>query len=807
MLLMACNMPLPDAAADDDDDDDDDAPLRPVSAGASLLSIIQTQRAAKPAWGRWVAEHFTAELAGDLFLAAAARGDTEAMTLIDSIKPKAVPAAAVYTALAEAVQQEQMAIVAYLVQLPAAKHLQRAECEVLLGIAMAKWRKGVPGLVLPLVVELPALTGSVTFDQMYEVFKVAAQLGVDDGLLQYVQLPAVQLAAPVQLQQLLLLVLDMLMAVLLDHDAHADMSASSIEVVLALLQSQRAQELDSDMIKNLLEASFSIAQRAPNAATGVKLASVWVALCQLPQALGLDHTSIISFLEVSLSRGAARSGHSGTAALCSLLEQKSAQAGWVGLSSQQAEQLLACAVPTPTSGSVPGLKSLCSLECVQRAVDNSAAMRLLGSALMFGKLKACRDPAAATKQMLQLPAAAAIPALDLLQMTACVVQQCPDEHLTSQLLELLLSRGSLPGADELVSLIATCLQDKADPCAAAFIHLLCDDPAAQQISVSTTQLLLLQAVESQQPQAMLALAHRLSAVFVKLSSKQVAQLLLAAGDAALDALSTAGKRLARREQKTWLDAVCAVISIPAVHEVDADVTAQLLAKATSQGAVQYLGQFLGISSLQRLENSTVGSLLQLAVQQQQHACVRLLAGLPGAAASLGAEQMMQFLQDSVQKDDHKMATTLCEVQSENEVAQSLKPYQVEQLLTAALTHGNSLESVVPLCMLPAAKQLPTACIELLVNTAEKALEDICGAVVRERTAEADRESRMMMNSMPYSSYGEYSYRPKMAAGVLTPSQVARQTVAAVKGSPRVQLAMRVVAALRELQAAAHMHGK
>jgi hypothetical protein len=113
-----------------------------------------------------------------------------------------------------------------------------------------------------------------------------------------------------------------------------------------------------------------------------------------------------------------------------------------------------------------------------------------------------------------------------------------------------------------------------------------------------------------------------------LISEQVAQLLLAAGNAALDAVLTAckGMAAAEPEQDHWLDGVCAVISLPAVHGVDADVVAQLLAKATRQGAVQYLEQLLGIFSLQQLEEFDVGSLLQLAVQQQQHACVRLLAG-------------------------------------------------------------------------------------------------------------------------------------------------------------------------------------
>jgi hypothetical protein len=394
MLLMACNMP--DAAEDE-------------VAAVILLTIVRTQQAEQPDWEQWVAEHLTEKLAGNLFLAAAARRNTKAMTLIYNIKPGAVPAAAVYAALADAVQQEQTETVIHLcqgaasvcdtaslvslllaaleqgyaeglralvglagqgieaaqlvtllhaalkhkntqflidlVQLPAAKQLQQAECAALLSFALALPRKGASGLVPPLVVEVPALSASMTIDHVNEIFKVAAQQRDDDDLLQYTQLSAVQLAAPAQLQQQLLVVLQLLRAALLDHDADV--------------------------------------------------------------SVDIDNSIIISLLEMSLSRGAVWPGHSGIAALCSLLEQKSAQAGWVGLTCQQAEQLLAHAVPTPNGGSVPGLTSLCSLECVQQAVDSSATMRLLGRALAFGKLKVCRDPAAVMKQLLQLPAAAA----------------------------------------------------------------------------------------------------------------------------------------------------------------------------------------------------------------------------------------------------------------------------------------------------------------------------------------------------------------------------------------------------------------
>jgi hypothetical protein len=385
------------------------------------------------------------------------------------------------------------------------------------------------------------------------------------------------------------------------------------------------------------------------------------------------------------------------------------------------------------------------------------------------------------------------------------LQHCRNSDMKRQLLELLLSRGSLPGADELESFVTMCLQEKADDRAAACIQLLCEDPAAQQISISTALPLVLHVVEAQQPQSMSALAHGLSAAIGHLSSEQVAQLLLAAGNAALDAMPAAGKSVADPKQEHWLDAVCAVISIPAVHGVDADVVAQLLAKATRQGAVQYLEQLLGILSQQQLKEYDVGLLLQLAAQQQHHACAQLLAGLPGAAASLDAQQMMQLLQASVQKDDHEMAAILCGVQTRQDNAQPLKAHHVKQPLTAALRHGKSLESVFPLCTLPAARELRTADIQLLIKAAEKALEGERMAVERTAAAAADSCVRKMKKSTPCNDYS-----PIKAARVLSPSQVARQTVVAVtgsvqseyRGSARVQLGMRVVAILKEVHAAA-----
>jgi hypothetical protein len=170
--------------------------------------------------------------------------------------------------------------------------------------------------------------------------------------------------------------------------------------------------------------------------------------------------------------------------------------------------------------------------------------------------------------------------------------------------------------------------------------------------------------------------------------------------------------------------------------------------------------------------------------------------------------MMQLLQDSVQKDDHGMAVILCEMQSRKDMAQSrLQPHHIKQLLTAAMRHGKSLESVFPLCNLPAAMKLPTADIALLIKAAEKALDGIRKAAERGKAADAGNCVRKMKKSAPYTECS-----PQKAGGVLSPSQVARQTVAAAsgsvqlehRGSQRVQLGQRVVAALKELQAAACM---
>jgi hypothetical protein len=87
------------------------------------------------------------------------------------------------------------------------------------------------------------------------------------------------------------------------------------------------------------------------------------------------------------------------------------------------------------------------------------------------------------------------------------------------------------------------------------------------------------------------------------------------------------------------------------------------------------------------------------------------------------------------------------------------------------------------------------------------------ALEREKADSFQSSAKHMMKSTPYSEYS-----PKnggKASSTLSPSQVARQTVAAATGAvlaeqrvpPREQLGMQVVAALQELQAAARLHAR
>jgi hypothetical protein len=83
-------------------------------AAGLLLAVIckftcgkNQPEAASAAWKQWVAEQLDEELAGNLFLAAAARGNAKAVEALDAIQPAAVADAMFGNALADAVEQKQ----------------------------------------------------------------------------------------------------------------------------------------------------------------------------------------------------------------------------------------------------------------------------------------------------------------------------------------------------------------------------------------------------------------------------------------------------------------------------------------------------------------------------------------------------------------------------------------------------------------------------------------------------------------------------------------------------------------------------
>jgi hypothetical protein len=82
-------------------------------AATLLLRVIsrliskEEQQATSPAWEQWATEQLDAELAGNLLLAAAARGNAKAVEDLDAIKPAAVTEAVSGNTLAAAVEHRQ----------------------------------------------------------------------------------------------------------------------------------------------------------------------------------------------------------------------------------------------------------------------------------------------------------------------------------------------------------------------------------------------------------------------------------------------------------------------------------------------------------------------------------------------------------------------------------------------------------------------------------------------------------------------------------------------------------------------------
>jgi hypothetical protein len=396
------------------------------------------------------------------------------------------------------------------------------------------------------------------------------------------------------------------------------------------------------MIWWLLNAAFSVITKVPEATP--LLGNCWKLLCQLPQAQLIYPCLIISCLAQSLGEDR----HQAAAAFCKLLDQAAAMTAWGGLTSAEAVHLLAAAVPIAQCGSVASLRKLCSMQCVKQVVNTNAVVQLLGSALVFGGVTECRDPAAATRALLQLPAAAAIPAGDLARMCGCVVQQCTYGDEAEEILQELQRMGSLPGPDALASLITACLLSRTHDSAAVCVCLLCKDRAAQQVDSGTVQQLLLQAVQLQQPLAVPVLLQALPAA-AQLRSEQVQQLLCATVSAALESYSREGD--AEDDAgvyASWQKAVEAVARAATEGGVDADVLLHLMEDAVRGGAAQCLQTLVRVRTQQQVPQAKVGALMQLIVQQQEHACLLLLLQLPGAMTSLSAEQMAGLLQDSVQ---------------------------------------------------------------------------------------------------------------------------------------------------------------
>jgi hypothetical protein len=550
------------------------------------------------------------------------------------------------------------------------------------------------------------------------------------------------------------------------------------------------QQLSHDMIEEVMQAAFK--------------ARVWSVLqwlvpllCALPEARHMHLSKTVGCLQLAV----AKPSWQVTDALCSCLHNgQAAQSGDTsaqhGLSSDEAERLLACALPTETayelppgaSGSLRGFDRVCSLQCVRQAVDADAVVRLLHSALCSCGDAICIDPMAAVQLLLQLPAAAAVPAAKHYRLIERIIQDCNIDKITQDVLPMLMSTCSLPGPDELVSLITACLKHMTENSAASCIQLLCAAPAAQEISDSAALQLLLGALELQQPLAMHALMRYLPAA-AELASKQVQQLLCATVSAALDRHSSLKvmqgtpslKAAAQAGVAGWIAAVQAVTSLPAVHDADTDTVVHFLTRAVQLGAEGIVQHLLQIATLQQLEQQTVSSLLlPVAVREQQHACMQALLLLHGATDSLDAEQMAQLLQASVQKDDHMMVELLCGMQS----VQLLQPQQMSALLATSVKQAKSLAASLVLCKLPAALQLPCAFFMDLVDDVHDAVPGLQASLRKQKTAEFDSVARGLLT---YSSAsGQYpTKRPLVAPAAPT----------------RVQLGVQLVTALHELQTA------
>jgi hypothetical protein len=364
MLLMAFSMPLPAAAHAAGA-----AAVRPQNAAWQLCSVVK--HAASPDWVNWVAEQLHAELAGKLFQAAAAHANFKAIKLLDSIKPGLAPAS-VWAALAHAVQQQDINTLAQLCNLSSAKTCD-ADLLVapLLAAFKARYREGtdqivgisgllqrptpahVSGLLLAmlqsdcfrdglftkvialpaarrlpldrfeaffnaaiehqerqlfaLMSSMPAQAAQMAFSHPLAAVQVAVRLQDEQLVQQCLALPAVCSAEPGQLRQLLIAVLQL-----------RGNSPSSLKPLEALCRAPAAQGLSSQMIEDALEAAFDTSNMRWSVLR-------WLVpqMCQLPQAHGMQLSSILGWLQLAL----ALPSPIVTAALGSWLEQVAVQPG------------------------------------------------------------------------------------------------------------------------------------------------------------------------------------------------------------------------------------------------------------------------------------------------------------------------------------------------------------------------------------------------------------------------------------------------------------------------------------------------
>jgi hypothetical protein len=282
-----------------------------------------------------------------------------------------------------------------------------------------------------------------------------------------------------------------------NHSDQLHSSTPAVTLLQVLCSMPAMVHFSCEMIQDVLSTAFHSQHR-------VWSVLQWLVpqMCQLPQAYRMQLSSILGWLQLALKLPA----HEVRAALCSCLEQHAAHpsidSAVASFGSREAEDLLLSALPTGMRGSLSGLEAVCILECVKRMAHAKILAQVVGRALSFRSGVLCSNPAAATRLLLQLPAAANIAAPEVAHLISGVLQECSDDTLVEELIQELNGSGSLLGPDDLVSLMQTCLLQRSDECAATCILLLCIGPAAEQISDSAAQELQLNAAEMQQPQAL-----------------------------------------------------------------------------------------------------------------------------------------------------------------------------------------------------------------------------------------------------------------------------------------------------------------